>query len=1138
MFPGYRNMDPYTQHMHHPWEHIPSPYHYYPNWEPTPIHMKTDSFNHPSACGPCPYNNQVKHDSCCNRSYPTDYCSFRPPYFHYQYPPQMYGPYPSYQNAYPPLFIPPHFDHARCDYDIDKNHCCGCPNHNSHRKEGSNVKIEEQNTSPTIDEGPATTPKGNHGSLIQFPYNYYPMMWHPENSTRDGKTEMKTESLPMLNFKDNLKDLRQGQGESTHQGDNKVLQLPYPIFWLPGNGKPEQPVKDKKEIDATPKVAEDWPSKLKIVPLKLLGNENVVEKPGVLEEETKTQHSEKESKIKTIPVMHLDSSSGEKLSMADRPEDVLKNYVTEEKKYDAEIKKGGKKQPSPQKSSKLPPVCLRVEPLPKKNGSNGKGRSPSLLSLKDKVKPHEGNLGDAAIMNKDSDNTTKDIKVIDVEYQPSGEGGKDTAAAIVYGQDMKGVEEQCGEKDRNVVTTEVGVQVKGDVGGNKEEREDIPISQQRMIEREREKVDTSDNYKKQVQKKYSPEDAALLIQSAFRGFNVRRWKPLDKLQKIAQIRGKLNDVKSQIQNYEGSLELDVKQKVIISETIMNLLLQLDTIQGLLPSLRDIRKSVARELVCLQDKLDQLYGQATNEHEEGTQKKDETSSSTSDASEITLTSEEKDLPSAGSHMKEKILSEQPSQYLNVENEFLQESEGSSMACQHDSAVSDKISDAVLEDAVKEPVGQSHIIPLKVLNDEMVPFGEQCYRIPQHEDENDSQADNLSLAEENASIAEKYVNQDVVALPPESEVLDFVMKQQPDSDQSTKWKEMRALTEQDLNDVECDSKHENPSISLLEEQIRNEEFMAVKPNEADKQSLFEVVALKEKSESKKEANSDEGAAIKPEDVTVIRNDEAPEEKSNVVGDAFVVSEELKATFKHVGEGDRSEEYQLEPDSLAAMYPVQPSDAWKEETLSVKEDSEISEYAKPEAKLCVKSAAIDTPVHNNNSQELVEVSSEIPAAETSTIASTDKVGVHSLEVFRSGEMDNESVLLEASVCETGLKEIASIDSESNSKDSSQETHSCTKHEKSLLGDFVNSEIISEEKKLVEDNEKLRQMLEKLLNAGQEQMGVIAELNERVKNLEKKLSKRKKVKVNQKKLNKFSHVVVGKGKVMSYEKEASSAA
>ncbi|KAH0467763.1 hypothetical protein IEQ34_002796 [Dendrobium chrysotoxum] len=775
MFPGYRNMDPYTQHMHHPWEHIPSPYHYYPNWEPTPIHMKTDSFNHPSACGPCPYNNQVNMIAVAivvtllitaASDLHTSITSIHL---------KCMVPILRTQNAYPPLFIPPHFDHARCDYDIDKNHCCGCPNHNSHRKEGSNVKIEEQNTSPTIDEGPATTPKGNHGSLIQFPYNYYPMMWHPENSTRDGKTEMKTESLPMLNFKDNLKDLRQGQGESTHQGDNKVLQLPYPIFWLPGNGKPEQPVKDKKEIDATPKVAEDWPSKLKIVPLKLLGNENVVEKPGVLEEETKTQHSEKESKIKTIPVMHLDSSSGEKLSMADRPEDVLKNYVTEEKKYDAEIKKGG--------------------------------------------------------------------------------------------------------------------------------------------------------------------------------FT-------SKPERYSKVRSKRT--------------------------------------------------------C--DKLDQLYGQATNEHEEGTQKKDETSSSTSDASEITLTSEEKDLPSAGSHMKEKILSEQPSQYLNVENEFLQESEGSSMACQHDSAVSDKISDAVLEDAVKEPVGQSHIIPLKVLNDEMVPFGEQCYRIPQHEDENDSQADNLSLAEENASIAEKYVNQDVVALPPESEVLDFVMKQQPDSDQSTKWKEMRALTEQDLNDVECDSKHENPSISLLEEQIRNEEFMAVKPNEADKQSLFEVVALKEKSESKKEANSDEGAAIKPEDVTVIRNDEAPEEKSNVVGDAFVVSEELKATFKH--------------------------------------------------------------------------------------------------------------------------EIASIDSESNSKDSSQETHSCTKHEKSLLGDFVNSEIISEEKKLVEDNEKLRQMLEKLLNAGQEQMGVIAELNERVKNLEKKLSKRKKVKVNQKKLNKFSHVVVGKGKVMSYEKEASSAA
>jgi hypothetical protein len=46
-------------------------------------------------------------------------------------------------------------------------------------------------------------------------------------------------------------------------------------------------------------------------------------------------------------------------------------------------------------------------------------------------------------------------------------------------------------------------------------------------------------------------------------------------------------------------------------------------------------------------------------------------------------------------------------------------------------------------------------------------------------------------------------------------------------------------------------------------------------------------------------------------------------------------------------------------------------------------------------------------------------------------------------------------------------------------------------------------EEKKLVEENEKLRVMLEKLLEAGRNQLDVISGLNERVKGLEKKSKK-----------------------------------
>ena len=133
------------------------------------------------------------------------------------------------------------------------------------------------------------------------------------------------------------------------------------------------------------------------------------------------------------------------------------------------------------------------------------------------------------------------------------------------------------------------------------------------------------------------------------------------------------------------------------------------------------------------------------------------------------------------------------------------------------------------------------------------------------------------------------------------------------------------------------------------------------------------------------------------------------------------------------------------------------------------------------------------------------------------------------------------EAVACESALKESTSnstreIESERNLTDSSQDTPECTRHEKSMLSGFLNDEMNFKEKKLTEDNEKLRQMLENLLNAGQAQMGVIADLNERVKSLERKLSKRKKVRANQK-LNKRSHSVLGNEKVPSSERVASSA-
>lgn len=84
---------------------------------------------------------------------------------------------------------------------------------------------------------------------------------------------------------------------------------------------------------------------------------------------------------------------------------------------------------------------------------------------------------------------------------------------------------------------------------------------------------------KKATKILSQEDAAVLIQSAYKGFEVRRSQPLEKLRKVHQIRQQIEVAKNKIQMFESSsTDQDLKHKVAASETIMNLMLQLDTIQ--------------------------------------------------------------------------------------------------------------------------------------------------------------------------------------------------------------------------------------------------------------------------------------------------------------------------------------------------------------------------------------------------------------------------------------------------------------------------------------------------------------------------------------------------------------------------------
>jgi BAG domain/IQ calmodulin-binding motif len=78
----------------------------------------------------------------------------------------------------------------------------------------------------------------------------------------------------------------------------------------------------------------------------------------------------------------------------------------------------------------------------------------------------------------------------------------------------------------------------------------------------------------------SEQDAVVLIQSVYRGYNVRRWAPLEKLKKIRSVHEKAQDLLGKLQRVEESSKpLKKKEQLVLSEGIMNLLLRLDTIQA-------------------------------------------------------------------------------------------------------------------------------------------------------------------------------------------------------------------------------------------------------------------------------------------------------------------------------------------------------------------------------------------------------------------------------------------------------------------------------------------------------------------------------------------------------------------------------
>lgn len=524
MIPVYRNMDSYPFHRNQ----IPFPHYYHPTMEPVP---------------PSPFSYEQ----------PWPYASSYAPHFCYThipcYPPHVPCPSPMFCPGGGPAFFGPyspqsHYGMEVPRYEYDKympkdHHCCGCTNHSCNQKEERNVSIEEQK--PNVGGK-----KENDG--MEFRNFPYPLVWVPpeyygnrqvkvpagmdeqDRMTHDKKPTgaedinpevqraveprfsngwlpFDVKGVPNMVKKeadDNVKEYGNGKMDQKHLSEQqKRSEFPFPLIWFPSYNNQHDGGRANNQKTAQEGV-EEVPRTFKSVPVKSCSNE------GVAKRTNSNDVTEKVINQRNIPVKQIESNHVKNNSMESENKEM---NVPEENVAKKDSKQ---RSPSPNKGPKLPPVCLRVDPLPRKKNGNGKSRSlsPSVL------RKHSKGIA-CETSNTPSDSISDKTEL---------------CSTIQVSQD----------KTNANMAANTSVHE-----GGKEER--------RVL---------------------SDVDAAVVIQTVYRGYLVRKSEPLKKLRQIAEVSKEVTYVKDRIEAFEDSsnLQIDDKEKLAIGETIMRLLLKLDTIQ--------------------------------------------------------------------------------------------------------------------------------------------------------------------------------------------------------------------------------------------------------------------------------------------------------------------------------------------------------------------------------------------------------------------------------------------------------------------------------------------------------------------------------------------------------------------------------
>lgn len=395
---------------------------YGPSFQAVPPQMKVDPAGYSIHYESWPYGGShgyphpAECHACCHYNQYPGYHGYRPPYSHSAPPPSVYshGSYPAFPATYPVHSIPsPYFSEDNPRYEYDKHgprdrHSCGCPNHLCQQKENRNVKIEEQDPDYEKKLSDSLVPS----QLKNLPY---PIVWIPpgymmnkEGKITDGLKSREGDKYD-CNEKANrsLKSFEQepsvlnrwlpidlnnpgslnqgGDGKRTqHKHNEDMSRNSFPIFWMPH--KPEQV--EPKEMNGDQRSSEE-PLFLRIPPMKLIDSDDRKSQPKALEENSDTEAGlnlvGKNDVPQMIPVKREEPSDKTTiLKEVNKKDTVIPVEHKDDKAERRPADVSAKTQSSPPKKSKLPPVCLRVDPFPRRKNNNGSSRSPSPTANKGK----------------------------------------------------------------------------------------------------------------------------------------------------------------------------------------------------------------------------------------------------------------------------------------------------------------------------------------------------------------------------------------------------------------------------------------------------------------------------------------------------------------------------------------------------------------------------------------------------------------------------------------------------------------------------------------------------------------------------------------------------------------------------------